>query len=287
VRLRGRRPKGKFRINALFATGYTLEKCRKDIAVLQRALEKYPVGHLGEWTWVLVRSEDWEAIVTARGLNPDSPAFTYYAGKQTFFEEALVTEVPGRNGTLLVSWGMSMESLLDFAIAHELGHALCNEKDEGKAERVARLLRERKTASCDVKLQAKRRRGEDLNRLGGHINSDWAQDSIVSPTIPFELVSDFLVVVKGQIGDLDGLKFIIDSGATRSVIDRKLADRLRLQRHTGKVMNFDRLILVEWADIPDLRIGSLRSEALRVMVVKLAEYSEFAKNVDGADSGRW
>jgi hypothetical protein len=28
-------------------TGYTLEKCRKDIAVLQRVLEKYPVAQLG------------------------------------------------------------------------------------------------------------------------------------------------------------------------------------------------------------------------------------------------
>jgi predicted aspartyl protease len=105
--------------------------------------------------------------------------------------------------------------------------------------------------------------------------------STVSPRIPFELVSDFLVVVRGQIGDLDGLKFIVDTGATRSVIDSKVADRLRLPRRAGKVMNFDRDISVEWADIPDLRVGSLRSEAIRVTVMKLGEYSEFAKNVDG------
>jgi predicted aspartyl protease len=103
----------------------------------------------------------------------------------------------------------------------------------------------------------------------------------VSPAIPFELVSNFLVVVKGQIGDLDGLKFIVDTGTTHSVIDRKVADRLRLQRHTEKVMNFDRDIPIEWSEIPDLRVGSLRSDAIRVMVLKLAEYSEFAKNVDG------
>ena len=136
-------------------TGYTLEKCHKDVAVLQKALEKYPVAQLGEWTWVLVRSSDWRSIQTARGLDRNSPAFTYYPARETFIEEALVTEVPGRRAALLVLWGMSMPNLLNFAVAHELGHALCNEKDESKAERVARMLREGKPASCEVVLRAK------------------------------------------------------------------------------------------------------------------------------------
>ena len=136
-------------------TGYTPDRCHKDIAVLRKALDKYSVGQLGEWTWVLVRSSDWKDIKAARGLDPNSPAFTYLAGKKTFVEEALVTPVPERAGLLLTKWGMSMENLLDFAIAHELGHALCNEKDESKVERVARLLREKKPAACEVVLQAK------------------------------------------------------------------------------------------------------------------------------------
>jgi len=103
----------------------------------------------------------------------------------------------------------------------------------------------------------------------------------VSPAIPFELVSDFLVVVKGQIGELSSLKFIVDTGTTYSVVDRRVADKLRLQRRTGKAMNFDGYIPVEWVDLPDLRVGSLRSGALSVMVLKLAEYSEVAKDVDG------
>jgi hypothetical protein len=140
-------------------TGYTVEKCHKDVAVLRKALEKYPIAQLGEWTWVLVRSSDWKEIQTARGLDRNSPAFTYYEAKETFLEEALVTEVPGRQAALLILWGMSRDHLLDFAIAHELGHALCNEKDEGKAERVAGMLREERPASCEVTLQAKGRHG--------------------------------------------------------------------------------------------------------------------------------
>ena len=111
-----------------------------------------------------------------------------------------------------------------------------------------------------------------------------AQDPGRSPvraTIPFQLVSGFLVVVNGQIGDLEGLKFIVDTGASYTFIDRKVADRLKLPRRPGKTTNFDRDVPVDWAVIPELRIGPLRNGALRVMIAKLGEYSEFAENVDG------
>jgi predicted aspartyl protease len=111
-----------------------------------------------------------------------------------------------------------------------------------------------------------------------------AQDlanSAARPTMPFQLVSDFLVVVKGQVGDLDGLKFILDTGASYTMIDRKVADRLRLRRHTGKITNFNRDVPVDWAEVPDLRVGPLQTGAFRVLVAKLGEYSEFAENVDG------
>jgi predicted aspartyl protease len=105
--------------------------------------------------------------------------------------------------------------------------------------------------------------------------------SPVRSTIPFQLRSGFLVVVNGQIGDLEGLKFIVDTGASYTLIDRKVADRLKLPRHPGKVTNFDRDAPADWAVIPDLRVGPFRTGAFRVMVAKLREYSEFAENVDG------
>jgi len=46
------------------------------------------------------------------------------------------------------------ESLLDFAVRHELGHAFCNDANEMDAERVARLLKQNKTISCKAKVGA-------------------------------------------------------------------------------------------------------------------------------------
>ncbi len=100
-------------------------------------------------------SEDWKAILRSRSLDPDSPAFTYYPKRETFFDEALVTRVPVRSPELLLKWNMDREGLLDVAIRHELGHALCNEPDERNAERVAKLLEQRKPVSCEVKAEAK------------------------------------------------------------------------------------------------------------------------------------
>jgi hypothetical protein len=120
-----------------------------------------------------------------------------------------------------------------------------------------------------------------LLSISGLNAQEFGSKPSVSPTIPFELVSGFLVVVNGEIGNLHGLKFILDTGASHSLIDRKIADTLRLRRRSGEVISFDRRISVEWADIPELRVGPLRDEAVRIMVVKLAEYSEFAEHVDG------
>jgi len=125
------------------------------MAFLRRTLAKYPVAQLGGWTWILVLSKDWKPTVMPRGLDPDSPAFTYYPKRETFIEEALVANVPGREGELIAHWHMSLDRLRDRAVAHELGHAFCNDKREEIANQGAERLLEGKTPSCDANPEAK------------------------------------------------------------------------------------------------------------------------------------
>lgn len=105
----------------------------------------------------------------------------------------------------------------------------------------------------------------------------WCSDS----GLPFDLVSSFEIVVEGQLGELSGLRFILDSGSSYSTIDRSVADKLGLRRHPGTVFNFDRSLAIEWADVPELRIGTMRVANLPMMVTRLADLSEFAENVQG------
>jgi predicted aspartyl protease len=99
-------------------------------------------------------------------------------------------------------------------------------------------------------------------------------------SIPFQLGGGFLILVEGRIGPLTALKFILDTGATHTVVDEKIADKLLLPRQKGKVLNFDRYVKVEWTNLPELQIGPLHARDVHVMVSGLKQFSEFAEGVD-------
>jgi len=120
---------------------YTPKKCQKQLAVLERVVAKYSPRALGEWTWVLVKSQDWQPLIKMLNLSPDTPAFTCLEKRETFLDEALVAKVSGRNAALLAHWHMGRRDLLDYAVMHAVGHGLCNSFDENKANHIAVLLK--------------------------------------------------------------------------------------------------------------------------------------------------
>jgi len=128
--------------------GYAVPDCRLKLRRLQDVLESLNPAQLGEWTWILVRSEDWKPILRRVGRDPDSPAFTILASRQTFLEDALFDADPVRSRTLVERWRVPRDKLLAFAVAHELGHAVCAETDEANAIRYAEQLLGRGAAAC-------------------------------------------------------------------------------------------------------------------------------------------
>ena len=99
--------------------------------------------------------------------------------------------------------------------------------------------------------------------------------------VPFELRHEFLIVVKGSIGKLANLSFVVDTGATHTMLDERIADKLSLKRQSGEILNFDRKAKMEWADVAELQIGPLEARNVRVMVGDLRNFSEFADTLDG------
>lgn len=108
----------------------------------------------------------------------------------------------------------------------------------------------------------------------------WAQqnlfmsDAARTNAIPFQLEGGFLIEVEGRIGQLEGLKFILDTGATHSVIDRRIADRLSLTLRPRRVFNFDHFVRVDWAEFPDVQFGPIEVRNVSMMVSELAKSSE-------------
>ena len=129
-------------------TGYSAQQCHEQMSVLRPLLDRYGAGRLGDWTWVLVKSDDWKALQLGHRMDPDSPAFTVLERRETFFEEALVSPVTVRRVELIRQWSLGMDDLLKLAVTHELGHALCNEKDEGKADAYGQELRKGQLVQC-------------------------------------------------------------------------------------------------------------------------------------------
>ena len=111
------------------------------------------------------------------------------------------------------------------------------------------------------------------------------QNSVASaherePELPFHLLSGTLIQVEGQIGAQTHLQLVLDTGASISIVDSKIADKLSLNRQTTQTFNFDRMLNWQQAVIPEVRFGPTRAANVVMRVGHLAEYSEFARNAD-------
>src|ERR1700744_2487218 len=57
---------------------------------------------------------------------------------------------------------------------------------------------------------------------------DFGSPPPVEGTVKFDLYQDYLMVARGSAGTLKGLNFLIDPGASPSVLDPRLAQKLHL-----------------------------------------------------------
>src|SRR5437879_3948413 len=98
--------------------------------------------------------------------------------------------------------------------------------------------------------------------------------SAVHAEVPFRLYADFMIVVRGSVGELQKLNFIIDTGASQSVVDDCLARKLRLPRSPRKIFVFGRTVVAEEAALPSLQLGSLYVAPLPVVVRDLSYFQD-------------
>jgi hypothetical protein len=128
--------------------GYSPEECHRQFALLRPVLARFHAEAAGDWSWILVRSSDWKALVQRLGGDPESPAFSVLEKRVTVFEEALVSPVPTRQAELINIWHMPIADLLEEAVTHELGHAFCGDMSETTAERRAQAMRHGGKPTC-------------------------------------------------------------------------------------------------------------------------------------------
>src|SRR5882757_4607503 len=93
--------------------------------------------------------------------------------------------------------------------------------------------------------------------------------------LPFRISGGYLILVEGAIGTRTHLKFLLDTGASMSVVDSKIADDLKLHREPTQSFNFDRTLAWDQAAIPDVRFGPITATNIVMLVGSLGRYSEF------------
>jgi len=99
--------------------------------------------------------------------------------------------------------------------------------------------------------------------------------------VPFKIYNGYLIVFEGRVGDFDKLKFVLDTGATQSVLDRKLAAKMGQSCHFGHVLNFDKSLNAEWVEVRDIQFGPIQASTLPMMIADLRYFQSFATQVDG------
>jgi hypothetical protein len=137
-------------IQFLCSQKYDKTECVKDATALRQAIASYPVQLLGAWSFVLVPADDWKALVRGQGGDPVSPAFSMLDQRMTLLDGSLFVGSATRNKELLQRFDMTGAALLDLAVTHEMGHGICQEKNERRADDYGRELREGKTPDCSL-----------------------------------------------------------------------------------------------------------------------------------------
>jgi hypothetical protein len=136
-------------IHFFCSQGYDKEECLRDTAALRKALAPYPLQLLGEWSFYLVLAPDWKPLARSQGGPAVSPAFSLLLGRATVMDRSLFAGSADRKLELEKWSGIPAgPTLVDIAVTHELGHALCQEKNERLANQYGKELREGKILHC-------------------------------------------------------------------------------------------------------------------------------------------
>ena len=89
-------------------------------------------------------------------------------------------------------------------------------------------------------------------------------------SVSFTLYNDYLIVVRGSAGPLKGLNFLIDTGTSPSILDQRLAQRLRLTPTPAVIEAVGGNVQGSMATAPSLQFGPLRRENLPILIRDLS-----------------
>lgn len=101
-------------------------------------------------------------------------------------------------------------------------------------------------------------------------------------SVHFELYRDYLIVVNGAAGPLKGLHFVLDTGASPTILDSRLANNLHLEETPASISAVNGSVRATQTVLPNLEFGPLHKENLPVLIADLSFFqSATSVPIDG------
>ncbi len=104
---------------------------------------------------------------------------------------------------------------------------------------------------------------------------------LASNEMAVEIYDGYLVVCQGSANGLAGLRFLLDTGATDTAIDRNLAEKLGLRTRPAKVTSFDKTVESQWTGLREITFGPERASNARVLLEDLSYFNRIGLHIDG------
>jgi hypothetical protein len=93
-------------------------------------------------------------------------------------------------------------------------------------------------------------------------------------TVAFDLYRDYLIVARGSAGSLKNLNFLVDTGATPTILDRRLAQKLHLEEQPGRIAVLQGSVQGGQAVAPSLDLGPMHRENFPVVIEDLSFFQK-------------
>ena len=108
----------------------------------------------------------------------------------------------------------------------------------------------------------------------GDVLARAAVDQAATQTLPFETVRGSLIAVRGTIGSIDGLRLLVDTGTSRTVVDRRISGKLGLLGTPDRINVFGQIAPAERVTLPRLDLGPMHAADLSVLAADLASVGQ-------------
>jgi Aspartyl protease len=104
---------------------------------------------------------------------------------------------------------------------------------------------------------------------------------LASNEMAIEVYGGYLAVARGSVNNADNLRFLLDTGASNTAIDRRVAERIGLHGQPARIVNFDKTVALEWTEVREITFGPERISNVRVMIEDLGYLRSTGVRVDG------